>query len=66
MRDGNFVAVMVRVSAGRRAEIARDFNVTEFPTTIILDPGGKELRRQVGKIGEIEFRSTFLAKAKPG
>ena len=62
LAERNFVAVMVRVSAGRRGEIAHEFNVTEFPTTIILSAEGEELHRQVGKIGETEFRNDFLAK----
>ena len=65
LTDGNFVAVMVRVPRSRRSEIASEFNVTEFPTTLILSPEGEELNRREGKIGETDFRNRFLAEAMP-
>lgn len=63
LADGNFTAVMVRVSRGQRKDIAEKYGVTEFPTTLILTPAGEELNRAAGKIGEALFRNEFLAKA---
>lgn len=65
LKDGNFVAVMIRVPPSRRSEIASEFDVTEFPTTLILSPEGEELNRRVGKIGETDFRDSFLGEAVP-
>jgi len=65
LKDGNFVAVMVRVPRNRRSEIASEFDVTEFPTTLILSPEGEELNRREGKIGETDFRDSFLTEAMP-
>lgn len=64
LTNGNFVAVMVRVPASRRSEIASEFDVTEFPTTLILTPEGEELNRQVGMIGEAPFRDVFLVEGR--
>jgi len=65
LKDGDFVAVMVRVPSSRRSEIADEFDVTEFPTTLILSPEGEELSRREGKIGETDFRNRFLPEAMP-
>ncbi len=62
LADGNFIAVMVRVPAGRREQVAEQYDVTKFPTTLILSPDGDELKRMVGKIGETDFRYEFLGK----
>ena len=65
LKDGNFVAVMVRVPPSRRSEIAGEFGVTAFPTTLILSPEGEELNRREGKIGQTDFRNRFLGEAMP-
>jgi len=63
LEDGNFVAVMVRVSGNQRAQYAEEFSVHTFPTTLILSPDGEELNRKEGKIGETDFRDVFLVAA---
>ena len=65
LREGNFVAVMVRVPWNRRDEIAEQYEVTGYPTTMILSPEGEVLRRMEGFIGETDFRYEFLVLDGP-
>ncbi len=65
LREGNFVAVMVRVPWSRRDEIAEEYEVTSYPTTMILSPEGEVLRRAEGFIGETDFRYEFLILDDP-
>ena len=65
LREGDFVAVMVRVPRSRRDEIAEEYQVTGYPTTIILSPEGEVLKRTEGFIGEMDFRYKFLVLDGP-
>ena len=50
-------------------QLSKEYNITGYPTIIVLDKGGKEVGREVGYSGEspaeyIKKIEGFLAKAK--
>ena len=64
VKDGHFVAVMVR---GPSAELREQYRLSEFPTLMILDPSGREIKRREGLDArpEVPFRSEFLKLDSP-
>ena len=56
---GNFVPVIVR---GPDQQMRDDYKLTEFPTLMILDPNGREVKRREGSDTrpEVAFRSELL------
>ena len=59
VRAGNFVPVIVR---GPDQQMRDDYKLTEFPTLMILDPNGREVKRREGSDTrpEVAFRSELL------
>ncbi|MHC4984578.1 MAG: hypothetical protein ACYTFO_00320 [Planctomycetota bacterium] len=59
VKEGNFVPVMVR---GPSNQMREDYGLTVFPTLMILDPAGQEVKRREGldTRPEVPFRSEFL------
>jgi len=53
-----FVSVLVQVKL--TDEPAKSYNISRFPTFLVLDARGKELNRRVGKVGQTQFRDGFL------
>lgn len=52
-----------RAPVKENAGMTERFKVTAFPTLVILDPSGKELRRQVGAFGTgADFAAWLAAK----
>jgi thioredoxin-related protein len=64
VREGNFVAVMVRVSRDGREGLFEEYDIKALPTTVIVSPDGHEIARREGFIGETNFRNLFLAEAR--
>ena len=64
IEDGGFLKVKVKLKGGIRADLAKQYHVTELPTMIILNPYGVELNRCGGSIGEVPFRDGFLNLTK--
>lgn len=64
LQAGRFLPVVVTTAP--EATGARDYEITAFPTLLILAPDGTELLRHEGLIGEVPFRQAFLEKAPPG
>jgi len=44
------------------SDLAKKYEIVKLPTLLLLDPSGKELNRNEGSIGEVEFRSDFLSR----
>jgi len=59
VKAGNFVPVMVR---GPGKQMREDYKLTVFPTLMILDANGQEVKRREGSDTrpEVPFRSEFL------
>lgn len=63
-QQGNFVCVRVRTSV--TSDLAGRYGLRHLPTLLILSPGGQELNRREGVVGEVEYRSQFLKGEKAG
>ncbi|MCJ7544903.1 MAG: hypothetical protein MUP47_10155, partial [Phycisphaerae bacterium] len=75
IKDGRFIAVMVKVRNLSRSNLASRYGIAKLPTLLVIGPDGAEKNRREGFIGEPEFRTGFLdcsqvvgpaATSKPG
>jgi len=59
--EGRFLRVKVTLPTSLKSALARRYKIRKLPTTLVLDPGGRELNRREGMIGEVPFREEFLS-----
>ena len=64
IKQHNLILVKITLSSSLQSATARQYRIKTLPTTLLLDPKGKELKRREGFIGEIEFRD-FLDPNRP-
>ena len=55
---GKFIKVLIRIK--KTDDLAKRYNVEDFPTFLLLDAQGQVLNRRVGFVGEVAFRNGFL------
>ena len=62
LKDGKFVAVMVRLKGKAKKDLMAKYKLRELPTLLLLDPKGKELNRREKEhtLPEVPFRGKFL------
>ena len=65
LKKGNFIPVVVQVDRACKGEIATKYKIDGVPTLMVLTSDGKERNRNVGNIGEAEFRDEHFLDYKP-
>lgn len=63
MREGNFIGVVVTVDSPSDP-LARKYGVDTLPMLVLIDSDGEVVKRHPRKIGEVPFRSQFLAEGE--
>ena len=63
IKKGKFITVLVQVK--KTDELIKRYNVSRFPTFLVLDAEGKVLNRRVGLVGEVPFSKGFLDCSDP-
>jgi hypothetical protein len=58
MQKANVICVHVRLDSDD--PLAKQFEIKEFPTTLLIGSDGKAISRWTGYIGEVAFRQEFL------
>ncbi len=59
IQNGKFARVKVIVNS-LDSDLAHRYKLTRLPTMMILAPGGNELNRREGRVGEVPFLHGFL------
>ena len=60
LKEGKFIPVIVELSSSLDSTVAKQYQIRELPTLMVLTPKGKERNRNEGNIGELPFRQQFL------
>lgn len=50
-----YVSIKIDMEKGEGVELAKRYNISAFPTMLILDPDGKEIKRIVGALAPLEL-----------
>jgi thioredoxin-related protein len=58
--DASEAVVPTRVDGDDRRDLAERFDVVAYPTLLLLDPDGKEIRRHVGYLG-VDSTAIFMS-----
>jgi hypothetical protein len=67
LKEGNFVAVQVRLTGSIRKKMIDTYDLGRRPVLLLLDATGKEITRREGQqtINELGFRTSFLKGLPP-
>ena len=57
--------ISAKIDVDKNQEVAQRFGIQAIPTTVLLEPSGKEIARESGYLGPQQFVS-FVKKARPG
>lgn len=57
-KGGKYIAVVASIS--KSSSLVRQYEITQFPTLMVLYPDGTIRNRHNGEIGEVPFRAEFL------
>ncbi|MCE5276724.1 MAG: hypothetical protein ABFD92_06595 [Planctomycetaceae bacterium] len=56
----NVICVYVPVGNLQDSPVAKEFRITQLPTSLLLSPNGIEIRRGEGRIGQSDFNKIVL------
>lgn len=63
VRDGRFVLAKAMVPKGEK--VAKGYKVEKLPALLVISPGGVELGRLEGRVGEMPFKAFVKAWGQP-